>query len=76
MIDDGRWMPNDGKSSHCLWQGELNSNYLELFFMKIQHQHLTNRFLSLGHPKDLQAKQDLPVVAMFVNGSEKNEQSL
>jgi hypothetical protein len=20
---NGRWMPSDGKSSHCLWQGEL-----------------------------------------------------
>ena len=23
--DDGRWTPSDGKSSRCLWQGELNS---------------------------------------------------
>jgi hypothetical protein len=23
MTDDGRRMPSDGKSSHCLWQGEL-----------------------------------------------------
>ena len=23
--DDGRWMPSDGKSSHCLWQGELKT---------------------------------------------------
>ena len=23
--DDGRRMPSDGKSSHCLWQGELKS---------------------------------------------------
>ena len=21
--DDGQWTPSDGKSSHCLWQGEL-----------------------------------------------------
>jgi len=20
---NGRWTPSDGKSSHCLWQGEL-----------------------------------------------------
>ena len=24
--DDGRWTPSDGKSSHCLWQGELKIN--------------------------------------------------
>jgi hypothetical protein len=24
LTDDGRRMPNDGKSSHCLWHGELN----------------------------------------------------
>jgi hypothetical protein len=23
LTDDGRWMPCDGKSSHCPWQGEL-----------------------------------------------------
>ena len=23
MTDDGRRTPSDGKSSHCLWQGEL-----------------------------------------------------
>jgi hypothetical protein len=22
LTDDRRWMPSDGKSSHCLWQGE------------------------------------------------------
>jgi len=25
LTDDGRWMPSDGKSSHCLWQGELKN---------------------------------------------------
>ena len=23
LTDDGRWTPSDGKSSHCLWHGEL-----------------------------------------------------
>ena len=23
LTDDGRWTPSDGKSSRCLWQGEL-----------------------------------------------------
>jgi hypothetical protein len=23
LTDDWQWMPSDGKSSHCLWQGEL-----------------------------------------------------
>ena len=23
LTDEGRRMPSDGKSSHCLWQGEL-----------------------------------------------------
>jgi hypothetical protein len=23
LTDDRRWTPSDGKSSHCLWQGEL-----------------------------------------------------
>ena len=25
---DGRRTPSDGKSSHCLWQGELNMRYI------------------------------------------------
>jgi hypothetical protein len=25
MTDDGRRVPSDGKSSHCLWQGELTT---------------------------------------------------
>ena len=27
LTDDKRRMPSDGKSSHCLWQGELKKNY-------------------------------------------------
>jgi hypothetical protein len=23
LMDDRRWMTSDGKSSHCIWQGEL-----------------------------------------------------
>ena len=26
VTDDGRWTPSDGKSSHCIWQGELKKN--------------------------------------------------
>ena len=26
MTDDGRQTPSDGKSSGCLWQGELKKN--------------------------------------------------
>jgi len=28
LMDNGRQMTSDGKSSHCLWQGELKSNVL------------------------------------------------
>ena len=31
LMDDRRQMPSDGKSSHCLWQGELNSYPLGLY---------------------------------------------
>ena len=27
LTDDGRWTPSDGKSSHCLWQGELKRSH-------------------------------------------------
>ena len=26
LTDNRRWTPSDGKSSHCLWQGELIKN--------------------------------------------------
>jgi hypothetical protein len=55
-----------GKSSHCLWQGELKktrgswpSGFREEYFFKSPNQ-----------------KQELPIAAMFVNGSGQNEQSL
>jgi hypothetical protein len=38
LTDDGRRMPSDGKSSHCLWQGELKK--LKLFTNFI-YQYLT-----------------------------------
>ena len=27
LTDDRRWTPGDGKSSLCLWQGELTKTY-------------------------------------------------
>ena len=26
LTEDRRWTPSDGKSSHCLWQGDLKTN--------------------------------------------------
>jgi hypothetical protein len=31
LTDDRRRTPSDGKSSHCLWQGELKMNMYSLF---------------------------------------------
>jgi hypothetical protein len=28
LTDDRRQMPSDGKSSHCLWQGELKMLFI------------------------------------------------
>jgi hypothetical protein len=30
LTDDGRLTPSDGKSSHCLWQGELRKLKIEV----------------------------------------------
>ena len=38
--------------------------------------HLAKRFRGEGFQKSTNQKQELPVAAMFVNGSERNEQSL
>ena len=29
LTDDGRRTPSDGKSSHCLWQGELKNSSVQ-----------------------------------------------
>ena len=31
LTDDRRWMPSDGKSSPCLWQGELKNHYIQFY---------------------------------------------
>ena len=38
LTDDGRQTPSDGKSSHCLWQGELKRSA----FHTEQQQNLVN----------------------------------
>jgi hypothetical protein len=38
--------------------------------------HLAKRFQRRSFKKSTNQKQELPVVAMFVNGSERNEHSL
>ena len=43
LTDDRRRTPSDGKSSHCLWQGDLktnqNKNLISPFFSSFQTQH-------------------------------------
>ena len=42
--DNGRQTPSDGKSSHCLWQGELNMDmldYLRKIFNRLRRIKLT-----------------------------------
>ena len=34
LTDDGRRMPSDGKSSHCLWQGELKTVFEIILWFK------------------------------------------
>jgi hypothetical protein len=38
LPDDSRRTPSDGKSSHCLWQGELKKNDIAV------HKELFNGF--------------------------------
>ena len=37
MTNDRRQMPNDGKISHCLWQGELKTGLLKYFEIPLFH---------------------------------------
>jgi hypothetical protein len=43
LTDEGRRMPSDGKSSHCLWQGELKNNSI---YNRSQSYHLDYHSLS------------------------------
>ena len=43
LTDEGRRMPSDGKSSHCLWQGELKNNSI---YNRSQSYHLDYHNLS------------------------------
>ena len=36
---NGRQMPSDGKSSHCLWQGELKMKSLCIKRLKVEEKH-------------------------------------
>ena len=47
-MDDGRRTPSDGKSSHCLWQGELKKkavkNYDSAAMVNQILKHNINKF--------------------------------
>jgi len=43
---NGRRTPSDGKSSHCLWQGELKSNKTKFVFSQTK-TYATSYFFSL-----------------------------
>jgi hypothetical protein len=41
LTDDRRRMPSDGKSSHCLWQGELKRQGAQLWKGKRKSSHFS-----------------------------------
>jgi hypothetical protein len=45
LTDDGRRMPSDGKSSHCLWQGELNMTRHTNFLLKYSRKTIPQTIL-------------------------------
>ena len=49
LTDDERRMPSDGKSSHCLWQGELKRfNAYEIFYDRYSKRWPFNRGDHMG----------------------------
>jgi hypothetical protein len=40
LTDDRRLTPSDGKSSHCLWQGELKINSNTAIILEDQYVHV------------------------------------
>jgi hypothetical protein len=40
LTDDRRLTPSDGKSSHCLWQGELKINSNTAIMLEDQYVHV------------------------------------
>jgi hypothetical protein len=59
LTDDGRWTPSDGKSSLCLWQGELKNyetyrhNPFETMNFDWLPNHLTCKGTSNEHIYDM-----------------------
>jgi hypothetical protein len=66
--DDGRRVPSDGKSSHCLWQGGLTSHWVDMLL----HTDTLFRFranqslLFLFNAAFLAEKQQIPILYSFV----------
>ena len=40
FLESDQWMPSDGKSSHCLWQGEL-----KMYLLSVKCYHLFHRIM-------------------------------
>jgi hypothetical protein len=63
---NGRWTPSDGKSSHCLWQGELKRRYviqwarLHYFIYQWTVKQSENRInKSVRYPQTVKNKVDI-----------------
>jgi hypothetical protein len=52
LTDDRRRTPSDGKSSHCLWQGELKMLFLEtsIFYFKTNPKTYYSGTCAFRHP--------------------------
>ena len=73
------------KNKNCLWRPYLLTDWDQMskFYRRPSIDascevsvHLAERFQRRSFQKSTNQKQELPVAAMFVNGSERNEQSL
>ena len=73
------------RNKNCLWQPCLLTDWDEMSILYRRHDidasyqisvHLAKRFRGEDFFKSANQKQELPMAAMFVNGSGQNEQSL
>ena len=57
LMDD-RWTttPSDGKSSHCLWQGELKMNIILIFYSILTAKKITCRTKNITRTWDVLQK--------------------
>jgi hypothetical protein len=71
---NGRRTPSDGKSSHCLWQGELTNvqQYKDLYSQIMLSKHCDNLIWLVGYNHNVFSFVNTHTVISFVDNRNDN----